>query len=135
MAASQEQRYVLYDKIRDEWGARYATAFIEIVPPMDANEIATKQDVENSAVLLRGELAELRGELQAEMADLRGELRGEMADLRGELRAEMGELRGELLRDFGELRGEFQALSRHLTVTMLTGLMAIWLTVVVPQLL
>lgn len=109
MAASQEQRIALYDKIRDEWGERYALAFIEIVPPMDADQIATKQDVENATILLRGEMAELRGELLFEMGKLRGE--------------------------FGDLRGEFRAHARNTTITMLTGLVTIWLTVVVPHLL
>lgn len=106
MAASQEQRYALYDKIRDEWGDQYATAFIEIVPPMDADHIATKQDVENSTIQLRGEIAQVRGELLHEM--------------------------GKLQADFGKLSGEFQALRRHLGVTMLGGLVTIWLTVGVP---
>lgn len=116
MAASQEQRIALYDKIRDEWGERYALAFIEIVPPMDADQIATEQDVENATILLRGEMAELRGELLFEM---------------GKLRSEFGDLRGE----FGDLRGEFRAHARNTTITMLTGLVTIWLTVVVPHLL
>ena len=72
-----------------------------------ADQVATKQDVEDMAI----------------------QLRGEMADLRGELLLEMGRLRG----DFGDLRGEFEALRRQLSVMVLGGLVTIWLTVIVPQ--
>jgi hypothetical protein len=47
---------------------------MELLPPMDPSELATK-----------GDLAVLRAELRGEMVELRGEMRGEMAELRGEI--------------------------------------------------
>jgi chorismate synthase len=73
--ASSTDRFALYEMMRDAWGEPLATAFIEMMPPMASSDIATKQDVENLGVHLRGEMAELRGELRGEMAALRGEFR------------------------------------------------------------
>ena len=73
--ASSTDRFALYEMMRDAWGEPLATAFIEMMPPMASSDIATKQDVENLGVQLRGEMAELRGELRGEMAALRGEFR------------------------------------------------------------
>jgi chorismate synthase len=73
--ASSTDRFALYEMMRDAWGEPLATAFTEMMPPMASSDIATKQDVENLGVHLRGEMAELRGELRGEMAALRGEFR------------------------------------------------------------
>ncbi len=73
--ASSTDRFALYEMMRDAWGEPLATAFIETMPPTASSDIATKQDVENLGVHLRGEMAELRGELRGEMAALRGEFR------------------------------------------------------------
>ena len=106
MATASPDRFELYEMMKEAWGEPLAAAFIERVPRMDINDIATKQDVENSAILLRSEMVELRADLRGEMVELRGELRGEMAQLRAELRGEMAELRGELRGELAALRGE-----------------------------
>jgi hypothetical protein len=80
---------------------------------MASTDIATKQDLENLAIQLRGEMAELRGELRGEMAELRGDLRGE----------------------FALLRGEFRASTRHTIVTLIAAAVSIWLTFYLPAVL
>lgn len=61
---------------------------MEILPPVGWDDVARQSD----PVAIRGEMAELRGELKGEMA----ELRGEMAELRAELKGDIIELRGEM---------------------------------------
>jgi len=145
MPTSSPDRFALYEMMRDAWGEPLATALTGRLPPMDLSDIATKQDVEHSSVLLRGEMSELRGEMRGEMSELRGEMRGEMSELRGEmkelraeLRGEMTELRGEMseLRgEMSELRAEFRASSRHTIITIVAAAVSIWLTFYLPQVL
>lgn len=118
--ASGTDRFALYEMMREAWGEPLATALTEQIPPMASNDIATKQDLDNLAVQLRGEMAELRGELRGEMSELRGELRGDFAELRGE---------------FAELRGEFRASSRHTLVTLIAAAVSIWLSFYLPTVL
>ena len=122
--ASGTDRFALYEMRREAWGEPLATALTEQIPPMASSDIATKQDVDNLAVQLRGEMSELRGEL-----------RGEMSELRGEIRGEMTALRGELLGQFAELRGEFRASSRHTLVTIVAAAASIWLSFYLPAVL
>lgn len=118
MATSTPDRFALYEMMKEAWGEPLASGLIGRIPPMDSTDIATKQDVENSAVLLRGEMAELRGE----MSELRAELRGEMSELRADLRGGLA-----------ELRAEFRASSRHTIVTIIAAAASIWLSFYVPQ--
>ena len=111
--ASGTDRFALYEMMREAWGEPLATALTEQIPPMASSDIATKQDIENLAVQLRGEMSELRGELRGEMSELRGELRGE----------------------FAELRGEFRASSRHTLVTIVAAAVSIWLSFYLPAVL
>ena len=99
--------------MKDAWGEPLASALLEQLPPMASTDIATKQDLENLAIQLRGEMTELRGE----MSELRGELRGEMTALRG------------------ELIGEFRASTRHTIVTIIAAAVSIWLTFYLPAVL
>jgi len=72
--------------------------------------LATKNDVDSVVLILRGEMAELRGEMKADIQ----ELRGEMAKLRAEMKADIQELRGEM----AELRSETKADWRELELRM-----------------
>ena len=116
MAATEPDRYEIYEMMRQAWGEPLATVMIRRVPLMDLTQLATKQDVDNMAIQLRGEMSELRGEMS--------ELRGEMAELRAEMRGEMA-----------ELRAEFRASSRHTMVTIIAAAVSIWLTFYLPQVL
>ena len=107
--ASGTDRFALYEMMREAWGEPLATALTEHIPPMASSDIATKQDIENLAVQLRGEMSELRGELRGEMSELRGE--------------------------FAELRGEFRASSRHTLVTIIAAAVSIWLSFYLPTVL
>jgi hypothetical protein len=127
MATSTPDRFALYEMMKEAWGEPLASGLIGRIPPMDITDIATKQDVENSAVLRRGEMAELRGE----MSEFRAEMRGEMSELRAELRGGIAEMRGGM----AELRAEYRASSRHTMVTIIAAAVSIWLTFYLPNVL
>jgi hypothetical protein len=82
------------------------------------SEPATKDDLEQSTTLLRGEMSAMGEELRGEMRGMKEELRGEMRDMKEELRGEMRgmkeELRGEMRDMKGELRGEMRAMGEDL---------------------
>jgi hypothetical protein len=145
MDVSQARRFELYDKMRQTIGNDHAATLMEILPPMDANDIATKRDVENATVVMRGEMTELRSELRREITELRTDLRTEMADLRvdltgmthselGAMRADLSTALGMINAQFGELRGEFKASTRHTIVTVVAAATTVWLTAVIPTL-
>ena len=87
-------------------GERPAASMMELLPPVGWADVARRSDL----VAVRGEMAELRGELKGEIAELRTELRGEMAGLRVELKGEMAELRGEIGRLDGRITAQLPKL-------------------------
>ena len=126
--------------MKEACGEPLAAGLIGRMPPVHITDIATEQDVENSAVLLRGEMAELRGEmsellsdLRGEMSELRSELRSGMPELRSQFRGDLTDLRAELRSGKAELRGEFRVSSRHTMVTIIAASVSIWLTFHVPH--
>jgi chromosome segregation ATPase len=106
MPVSERERLALYRQLQEQLGNEGADTLMELLPPAGWNDIATRADVQATATLLRGEMAQLGAELRSEMAQLGAELRGEMSELRSELRGEMAELRGEMAELRTELRGE-----------------------------
>ena len=101
---SDRSRQELFLALEEQLGPRPAETLMELLPPVGWADVARRADITQ----LRGEIAELRGELRGEIAELRAELRGEMAELRGELRGEMAELRGDLRGEMAELRSELK---------------------------
>jgi ribosomal protein L29 len=85
---SDHDRRQLFTSLSRTLGEHPATIMMELLPPFGWADVARQSDL----AAIRGEMAELRGELKGEMAELRAELKGEIAELRGE----MAELRGEL---------------------------------------
>jgi hypothetical protein len=85
MPVSERERLALYRQLQEQLGNEGADTLMELLPPAGWNDIATRADVQASATLLRGEMAELGAQLRTEMA----ELRGEMVELRGEIRQEL----------------------------------------------
>lgn len=89
---SDQDRRVLYASLSQTLGEHPAAVMMELLPPVGWGDVARQSDL----VAIRGEMAELRGELKGEMTELRAELKGEMAELRAELKGGMAELRGEM---------------------------------------
>jgi hypothetical protein len=86
--ASDHDRRELYEALERRLGQGPAATMMELLPPVGWADVARQSDL----VAVRGEMAQLRGELKGEMA----ELRGEMAELRADLKQEIGELRSEI---------------------------------------
>ena len=80
---SDQERRELYQALEALLGGGPAGTMMELLPPVGWADVARQSDL----VAVRGEMAQLRGELKGEMAELRAELRGEMAELRGEVKA------------------------------------------------
>lgn len=81
---SDQDRRVLYASLSQTLGEHPAAVMMELLPPVGWGDVARQSDL----VAIRGEMAELRGELRAEMAGLRGEI----AELRGEMKAQLPKL-------------------------------------------
>ena len=110
MAVTEADRRDVFIHLEEVHGERIANLLMELLPLHPNDELATRTDVLATATVLRGEMAELRGELRGEMTELRAELRGEMTELRGEMAELRAELRGEMVGLKAELRGEMAEL-------------------------
>jgi hypothetical protein len=88
MTVDHRRRLQLYEVARERFGVEAAEALMELLPPMDASELATKQDL----ALLRADLRQEIAELREEFATFRGEMREEFAEFRGDMRTEMHDL-------------------------------------------
>lgn len=146
MSLTQSHRLQLHDIMKDKIGATGADLLLEALP-VDATQLATKTDVDNVRIELRGEMSELRGEF----AELRGEMVGEFAAVRGEMAAEFAEMRGEMATEFADVRGEISELRtellvavaglsadlkmsmRNTIITIVAAALTIWLTFYVPE--
>ncbi|MGI9621487.1 MAG: hypothetical protein ACR2PK_01525 [Acidimicrobiales bacterium] len=95
MAIDENTRLGLRQAFEDLIGTDLAAAAMEAMPNLDYSELATKTDVDNVRIELRGEMAELRGEfaeLRAEFTGIRAEMTGEFTAVRGEMQAMEGRL-------------------------------------------
>ena len=77
----------------EELDRKRANTLMELLPPVGWSDVARRGDIAE----LRGEMAELRGELRGEMAELRAELKGEMAGLRADVRSELADFRTQMM--------------------------------------
>lgn len=82
------QRNQLFEELGEIFSSPSRDLLMELLPPVGWADVARQSDI----TALRGEMAELRGDLRGEMA----EVRGEMAELRSDLRGEIAELRGDI---------------------------------------
>jgi len=101
MTVSESDRRDIYTGLEASIGIDAANNLMKLLPHQPADQLVTRTDMHAQTQMLRGEMAELRGELRTEMAELRSELRGEMAELRGEVVGLLGEHKGLTQRLFG----------------------------------
>ncbi len=92
MAITERQRRGVFTRLEEVLGTETADHLMQMLPRVTNDELATRSDLQATATLLRGEMAELRAELKGEMAELRAELKGEMAELRADVRTEIAGL-------------------------------------------
>ncbi len=75
----REQAEAIADVVADAVDQQYA-------------DLATKDFVRNQISIVRGEVSNLRGDMNAQIGDLRGDMNAQIGDLRGEI----GDLRGDM---------------------------------------
>jgi hypothetical protein len=77
MGVSDARRLEVYEQARAQWGEGPAEALMEMVVPA-GQDMATRQDVESAATLLRTDLeasiARLRADMEASIARLRADM-------------------------------------------------------------
>jgi hypothetical protein len=64
-----ETRLSFFEFVGDQWGRDRAGQLMDLLPPVSAAELVTKQDLAVVAADLRTEIAQLRAELTARIAD------------------------------------------------------------------
>ena len=105
MPISERDRRDIYTGLEQTLGEKIANNIMQLLPNQPADQLVTRTDMHAFGTELRGEMAELRGELKGEMA----ELRGEMAELRGELRGDIARLDAKIVALGGDLRGDLKS--------------------------
>ena len=96
----------------DSYGGEVADIIMEHLPPEGWSDLATRRDIAEAWMVLRGDFERQFHELRSEMADLRAELRGEMQSLRAELKIEMAEgFQRQIKWMVGSMIGMFTAFS------------------------
>ncbi len=133
MAVTESDRLALYEKMKDALGRKEATTLMDILPPTQWKDIASKDDVaalrqasKDDVAALRQEVVNLGIELRGEMA----EVRNEMVGLHSEIRGEISGLRNEMIDRFAASDRKHTALLVGFALTMWLGQTATILTVV-----
>ena len=78
---SDHDRRELYEALELRLGESAAGTLMELLPPVGWGGVARQSDL----VALRGEMAELRGELKGEMSEIRGEIAKLSARIDGQI--------------------------------------------------
>lgn len=96
MPKGEEERLALLTRLTEAIGADAARTIMESLPPMQWDQLATKDDLkaleERLVSKFDGEFARIKGEMNGEFAKVYGEfanVRGEIKDLRGSISLEI----------------------------------------------
>jgi len=92
VSVSERRRLDLYERLGETLGREHAEVLMEYLPPVGWGDVARRHDVdalrlemEAGLAGVRGEVAELRGDVRAEISALRGDLNSGLAGVRQEL--------------------------------------------------
>lgn len=81
MVVTEHDRHRLHRALAGAIGEEEASLLMEHLPPTGWGDVARRADVEQSATLLRSEIAVLRSDLDKSVALLRGEMSTDFAAL------------------------------------------------------
>jgi hypothetical protein len=95
-----------------------ANNLMELLPFTPAAHLVTREDMHANTLALRGDMAELRGELKGDMALLRGE----MAELRGEVKQDIARLETSMNQRFEGFQGQLTLLRHHTNKAVVGGM-------------
>ncbi len=89
MSTGEEERLTLLSRLTEAIGADAARTIMESLPPMQWDQLATKDDLkaleERLVTRFNGEFAKINGEMNGGFAKINGEMNGEFAKVRGEI--------------------------------------------------
>ena len=85
---TEGQRAKLYLVVASHWGDEAADIMMAAVPPWDYDQVARKIDVENCRIELKGDIAQLRGEVLA----LGGQTDSRFGEISGKVDAQFGRM-------------------------------------------
>ena len=64
MSVTEQQRRFLLNRLSETLGVEAASLMAEILPFQPSRELVTRDDLAATTTMMRGEMAELRGELR-----------------------------------------------------------------------
>lgn len=70
MPVSEADRRLIFTNLAEAHGEEVANKIMELLPRHASGELATRNDLDAMAMALRGEMAELRGDVRSEIAGL-----------------------------------------------------------------
>ncbi len=118
MSAGEEERLTLLSRLTEAIGADAARTIMESLPPMQWDQLATKDDLkaleERLVTRFNGEFAKINGEF----AKIYGEMSGEFAKVRGEIK----DLRGSISLEISKQ-------TRTLVFTMVGFAITVWISI------
>ena len=118
MSAGEEERLTLLSRLTEAIGADAARTIMESLPPMQWDQLATKDDLkaleERLVARFNGEFAKINGEF----AKIYGEMSGEFAKVRGEIK----DLRGSISLEISKQ-------TRTLVFTMVGFAITVWISI------
>ncbi len=121
MSTDEKNRLELRDKLQELLGTRVADIAMEAMPPLDYKELATKTDVANLGIELRGEIARLDGTiagLDSKIDGLGTSLRGEITGLDSGLTGRIDGLDSKIDGLDRSLNAKIEALDNSLTAAI-----------------
>ncbi len=122
MSAGEEKRLTLLSRLTEAIGADAARTIMESLPPMQWNQLATKDDLkaleERLVTRFNGEFAKINGEMNGGFAKINGEMNGEFAKVRGEIK----DLRGSISLEISKQ-------TRTLVFTMVGFAITVWISI------
>lgn len=85
MPVTEVRRHKLYESLKTTLGEAEAETFMELIPPTDWTDLATKRDLADQQLVFKRDLTEVRTELKGDIAELRTELKSDIATVKGDL--------------------------------------------------
>ena len=122
MSTGEEERLTLLSRLTEAIGADAARTIMESLPPMQWDQLATKDDLkaleERLVTRFNGEFAKINGEMNGGFAKINGEMNGEFAKIRGEI----NDLRGSISLEIAKQ-------TRTLVFTMVGFAITVWISI------
>ena len=125
MSAGEEERLTLLSRLTEAIGADAARTIMESLPPMQWDQLATKDDLqaleERLVSKFNGEFVKVNGEFDK----IRSEINGEFAKVYGEF----ANVRGEIKELRGSISLEISKQTRTLVFTMVGFALTVWISI------